>query len=388
LDSFSFSFLFFPSLIYITLHSLPFLLIATPTYTTTMLPPSKHSHRLPFPPRPERQFRQSHSFPLTSSSSHTGTTSLTGYPSEHIPHHAPIPEDWIIQLPSSPTQPPSRDFQPEVSLLVPQDQGDDDGMSEGDRRLWRAASRMLANSRPGQGDDNDMNLLAQPHLIDFGLPSNSQSHSHSQASTLVNQYQSQVLQVISPFRIHSQQQHLSQSLPHQQTSSPAPTDSDDDEFDTPLSERRRRRRLEQGTLIASAKARVIFGTTKSGGGGGGPLTPSPIRFSGQIRSASKFSSLDDEDEEKEGGRERERELWSPEFVDMEIDTGGKELGDMDQDVEMRTVRELSAITVVLDTPLKSVQGSSPKSSEFELKEEEEDSGKLDLPVRSQTKEGS
>ena len=63
---------------------------------------------------------------------------------------------------------------------------------------------------------------------------------------------------------------------------------------------------------------------------------------------------------------------------MEIDLGHKDLEDVDQDIEMRGMRELSAVTVVLDTPLKSVQESSPKSSEFELKEEEEESGKLFL----------
>ena len=162
---------------------------------------------------------------------------------------------------------------------------------------------MLADARPGQGDDDDMTLLAQPHLIDFGPPSN-----HPPASTLLyHPQQSQVLSVISPFRIHPHSQHLTRSLPHQQTSSSAPT-SDDDSFDTPLSERRRRRRVEQGKLIASAKARGIFGmgsidkSTRNAENIGGPVTPSPIRYSGQIRSASKFSSLDEDDEEE--GRER------------------------------------------------------------------------------------
>lgn len=111
---------------------------------------------------------------------------------------------------------------------------------------------------------------------------------------------------------------------------------------------------------------------------GGPVTPSPIRYSGQIRSASKFSSLDEDEEEE--GRERDRELWSAELVDMEIDLGHKDLEDVDQDIEIgsRSMREPSEVTVVLDTPLKSVQESSPKSSEFELKEEEEESGKLFL----------
>ena len=114
---------------------------------------------------------------------------------------------------------------------------------------------------------------------------------------------------------------------------------------------------------------------------GGPVTPSPIRYSGQIRSASKFSSLDEDDEEEGRERDRDRELWSAELVDMEIDLGHKDLEDADQDIdiEMRSMREPSEVTVVLDTPLKPVQESSPKSSEFELEEEEEEeSGKLSL----------
>jgi hypothetical protein len=266
-SSFSFS---LPSFIR---HSLPsFLLGDPPPYTMFRTNPSgtisptclRTTHHQPQPQ--QRVFQTSHSFPLTSTSTTLAGTSFasnaaTVHPSEYLDRHAPIPEDWVIQLPSSPSAPPK--FQPEVSLLIP----DYDGLEEGDARLLRAASAMLA--------ENDSALLAQPQLIDFNTQPTFQRGPF-------RSWNSQPLQVISPLRIHPYNRRIKDV--HVPTSSP----DSDQSFDTPLSERQRRRREQVST------SRRLFGistNSKSSGKGGigeetfyglgrgdEQHTPTPIRF--------------------------------------------------------------------------------------------------------------
>jgi hypothetical protein len=247
-----------------------------------------------------------------------------------------------MQLPSSPSAPP--EFQPEVSLLIP----DYDGLEEGDARLLRAASAMLA--------ENDSSLLAQPHLIDFNTQPTFQRGPF-------RSWNSQPLQVISPLRIHPYNRRIKDV--HVPTSSP----DSDQSFDTPLSERQRRRREQVST------SRRLFGikaTSKSSGKGsmgeetfyglnqGEQHTPTPIRFAPLVRSTSKFSLLDDDDDVEEGTG---RELWSPELVDMEMDVGMKEVDDEERE------REGSVVTLILSTSIKEISSAS-KGSEFELIKDE------------------
>ena len=88
-------------------------------------------------------------------------------------------------------------------------------------------------------------------------------------------------------------------------------------------------------------------------GGDEQHTPTPIRFAPLVRSTSKFSLLDDEEEAEEGTG---RELWSPELVDMDV--GMKEVDDERE-------REGSVVTVFLSTPIKEISSAS-KGSEFEM----------------------
>jgi hypothetical protein len=123
-----------------------------------------------------------------------------------------------------------------------------------------------------------------------------------------------------------------------------------------------------------------------------------------VKSASQFSALDDDDkdeEEEKGNGERDRALWSNELedmdMDMDIDLGAKEIRDdhehcnQNEGIEMnmdRGARELSAITVVLDsTPIKAINSSSSPTNDsvFEL-QEQEDSGKLPIPDRCRSDE--
>jgi hypothetical protein len=320
------------------------------TISPTSLRPTYHQQRV---------FQTSHSFPL----SHPTSTILAGtsfasnaatiHPSEYLDRHAPIPEEWVIQLPSSPSAPPK--FQPEVSLLIP----DYDGLEEGDARLLRAASAMLA--------ENDSLLLAQPHLIDFNTQPTFQRGPFGC-------WNSQPLQVISPLRIHPYTRKIIKDIP---TSSP----DSDQSFDTPLSERQRRRREQVST------SRRLFGigtnskSSRKGGMGeetfyglnqGDQHTPTPIRFAPLVRSASKFSLLDDEEEEEV---ERGRELWSPELVDMEMemDVGAKDVDDEERG------REGSVVTVILSTPIKEISSAS-KGSEFELELDVKDESGMFLPL--------
>jgi hypothetical protein len=202
--------------------------------------------------------------------------------------------------------------------------------------------------------ENDASLLGQPHLIDFNTQPTFQRQPF-------RSWNSQPLQVISPLRIHPYTRKVIKDVP---TSSP----DSDQSFDTPLSERQRRRREQVST------SRRLFGistNSKSSGKGGmgeetfyglgrgdEQHTPTPIRFAPLVRSTSKFSLLDDEEEEEV---ERGRELWSPELVDMEMemDVGMKEVDD-----EARE-REGSVVTVILSTPIKDISSAS-KGSEFEL----------------------
>jgi hypothetical protein len=324
------------------------------TISPTSLRPTQHQ------PQPQqRVFQTSHSFPL----SHPTSTTLAGasfasnaatiHPSEYLDRHAPIPEDWVIQLPSSPSAPPK--FQPEVSLLIP----DYDGLEEGDARLLRAASAMLA--------ENDSSLLAQPHLIDFNTQPTFQRGPF-------RSWNSQPLQVISPLRIHPYNRRIKDV--HVPTSSP----DSDQSFDTPLSERQRRRREQVstsrrlfgiGTNSKSSRKGGIGAETFYGlGRGDEQHTPTPIRFAPLVRSTSKFSLLDDEAGEEV---ERGRELWSPELVDMEMDVGMKEVDDAEKE------REGSVVTVILSTPVKELSSAS-KGSEFELELDVKDDSGMFLPL--------
>lgn len=265
----------------------------------------------------------------------------------------------MIQLPSSPSA-PSRShfqFQPEVSLLIP----DYNGLDEGDARLLRAASAMLAENE----NERDLDLLAQPQLIDF-TQTQSQSHQPFRG------WSSQPRQVISPLRIHPYRRNSNLNVKDIPTSSP----DSDDSFDTPLSVRQKRRREQVSTR------RTLFGTktktrsshfqnSKKGSVGQETFygvnkgdeqhTPTPIRYINPLlRSTSKFSSLDDEEEEEEEVEEKGREIWSPELVDMDMDTREEELRE----------RESSVVTVVMSTPIKE-SSSATKGSEFELDVKEE-----------------
>lgn len=323
---------------------------------------SPHSLRLNHQHQP-RIFRPSHSFPLTSHSTHSSllggssfaSNAATHHPSEYLDRHVPIPEDWMIQLPSSPSA-PSR-FQPEVSLLIP----DYNGLDEGDARLLRAASAMLAENE----NERDLDLLAQPHLIDF-----TQTQSQTQSHQPFRGWSSQPRQVISPLRIHPYRRNSNLNIKDIPTSSP----DSDDSFDTPLSVRQKRRReqvstrrtlfgtqIKSGHFQSSKKGSVgqetFYGVNK----GEEQHTPTPIRYINPLlRSTSKFSSLDDEEEEEEEVEERGREIWSPELVDMDMDTREEELRE----------RESSVVTVVMSTPIKE-SSSATKGSEFELDVKEE-----------------
>jgi len=172
-----------------------------------------------------------------------------------------------------------------------------------------------------------------------------------------------------------------------ETSSPDSSDS----FDTPLSVRQRRRReqlsartrmglfgvqvnslennrqkeKERGNEKESMGEETFYGIRRRNDDDT-PNTPSPLRFHTSLRSTSKFSSLDEGDDEEEeviegdGGRirkrERERDLWSAELIDM--DKGEKEVDDEES------------------TPIKDIESSSVSSgrSEFELDVKEEESG--------------
>ena len=219
-------------------------------------------------------------------------------------------------------------------------------MEEGDARLLRAASAMLA--------ENDASLLAQPHLIDFNTNPTFQRGSF-------RSWNSQPLQVISPRRLHPYNRRVKDVI--------VPTSSPDSEesFDTPLSVRQRRRREQ----VSVSTSRRLFGikNSKSSGkgmgeetfyglnGGDEQHTPTPIRFAPLVRSTSKFSLLDDDEEAEEGTG---RELWSPELVDMDV--GMKEVDDERE-------RDGSVVTVVLSTPIKEISSAS-KGSEFELVKDE------------------
>jgi hypothetical protein len=360
------SFLFLPS--YDILFLLPSLVIPLPPYT--MFPAQPHgtisptslrpTYHQPQPQLQQRVFQTSHSFPLSLPTSTTlaGTSfasnAATIHPSEYLDRHAPIPEEWVIQLPSSPSAPPK--FQPEVSLLIP----DYDGLEEGDARLLRAASAMLA--------ENDSLLLAQPHLIDFNTQPTFQRGPFGC-------WNSQPLQVISPLRIHPYTRKIIKEIP---TSSP----DSDQSFDTPLSERQRRRREQVSTSRrlfgistnskSSRKGSMGEATFYGLGVGDEQHTPTPIRFAPLVRSTSKFSSLDDEEEEEV---KRGRELWSPELVDMEMemDVGAKEVDDEERE------REGSVVTVVLSTPIKEISSAS-KGSEFEMELDVKDDSGIFLPL--------
>jgi len=229
-------------------------------------------------------------------------------------------------------------------------------LEEGDARLLRAASAMLA--------ENDASLLAQPHLIDFNTiiqPTFQRQPFRS--------WNSQPLQVISPRRLHPYTRKVIKDMP---TSSPDSEES----FDTPLSERQRRRREQAST------SRRLFGirtNSKNSGkgmgeetfyglnGGDEQHTPTPIRFAPLVRSTSKFSLLDDDEEADERAG---RELWSPELVDMVV--GMKEVDDERE-------REGSVVTVVLSTPIKEISSAS-KGSEFELESDVKDESGMSLLV--------
>jgi hypothetical protein len=203
--------------------------------------------------------------------------------------------------------------------------------------------------------ENDSSLLGQPQLIDFNTQPTFQRGPF-------RSWNSQPLQVISPLRIHPYNRRIKDV--HVPTSSP----DSDQSFDTPLSERQRRRREQVST------SRRLFGIgTNSKSLGKGSMgeeafyglgrgdeqhTPTPIRFAPLVRSTSKFSLLDDEEEEEV---EKGRELWSPELVDMEMemDVGMKEVNDEERE------REGSVVTVILSTPIKEISSAS-KGSEFEL----------------------
>jgi hypothetical protein len=218
-------------------------------------------------------------------------------------------------------------------------------LEEGDARLLRAASAMLA--------ENDASLLAQPHLIDFNTQPTFQRGPFGC-------WNSQPLQVISPLRIHPYTRKIIKEIP---TSSP----DSDQSFDTPLSERQRRRREQVSTSRrlfgiktnsdkSSGKMCIGEETFYGLGRGDEQHTPTPIRFAPLVRSTSKFSLLDEEEEVEKG-----RELWSPELVDMEMemDVGAKEVDDEER------ARGSSVGTVVLSTPIKEISSAS-KGSEFEL----------------------
>jgi len=234
-------------------------------------------------------------------------------------------------------------------------------LEEGDARLLRAASAMLA--------ENDASLLAQPHLIDFNTNPTFQRGPF-------RSWNSQPLQVISPLRIHPYNPRIKDVHVHVPTSSPDSAQS----FDTPLSERQRRRREQ----VSVSTSRRLFGITtksKSSGkgigeetfyglnGGDEQHTPTPIRFAPLVRSTSKFSLLDEEEEVEEGTG---RELWSPELVDMEVDVGMKEVDDGRE-------REGSVLTVILSTPIKEISSAS-KGSEFELVKDESGMSLLSLSL--------
>jgi hypothetical protein len=274
-------------------------------------------------------------------------------------------------------------------------------MSEGDEKLLRAASAMIAQNE-NEGD-SDSHLLGQPHLIDFTTHSNSQSN--SQPIRQFRTWSSQPRRVISTAQILP--------LPNLQKEQAVWTSSPDssESFDTPLSVRQRRRRQQ----LSTKRTKGLFSIKTNSMGLGEetfygverrdePNTPSPIRYAPLMRSTSKFSMLDDEDEEEveevegEGGRirsinndtERERQLWSAELVDMDIDTGGKEVGDENEDVDMeKRGREDSVVTVILSTPIKSIEeSSSPKESGSEYGlgvKEESGSGSGKSPVHPRLK---
>jgi len=298
-----------------------------------------------------RVFQTSHSFPLTHSASTTSfdSNAATIHPSEYLDQHAPIPEEWVIQLPSSPSA-PSR-FQPEVSLLIP----DYDGLEEGDARLLRAASAMIA--------ENDASLLAQPHFIDFNTSTQPTFNRGP-----FRAWNSQPLQVISPLRIHPYTRVVKDV--HVPTSSPDSMET----FDTPLSERQRRRRDQLSTkrgmygIENSLRRRGMGEDTFYGLNQGEQHTPTPIRFAPLVRSTSKFSILDGDDEPAE---EMDRELWAPELVDMGMDVGAKQV----EDTERK--REESVVTVILSTPIKEISSAS-RGSAFELELEVKDESGMSL----------
>jgi len=261
-------------------------------------------------------------------------------------------------------------------LLVPD--YNENGMGEYDEKLWRATSAMLAMA----DNENEKDLLARPHLIDF-----TQSQSQSQTHTIqpLRSWSSAPRRVISPFRIHpyAHPQLHDRRVKGHETSSPDSSDS----FDTPLSVRQRRRRNQlagrrglfgvqvnslrtndqesKGNEKESMGEETFYGIRRRNDDDT-PNTPSPIRFHTSLRSTSKFSSLDEGDDEEEeviegdGGRfrkrERERDLWSAELIDM--DKGEKEVDDEES------------------TPGKDIESSSVSSgrSEFELDVKEEESG--------------
>jgi len=222
-------------------------------------------------------------------------------------------------------------------------------LEEGDARLLRAASAMLA--------ENEASLLAQPHLIDF----NTTTQPIFQRGPF-RSWNSQPLQVISPLRIHPYTRKVIKDIP---TSSP----DSDQSFDTPLSERQRRRREQVSTSrrlfgvstnSKSSEKRGMGEETFHGLNRGEQHTPTPIRFAPLVKSTSKFSLLDDDDNE-EVEKVTGRELWSPELVDMEVevDVGMKVVKDSEREGEG------SVGTVILSAPIKEISSAS-KGSEFEL----------------------
>lgn len=236
-------------------------------------------------------------------------------------------------------------------------------MEEGDARLLRAASAMIA--------ENDASLLAQPHLIDFKTSTQPTFNRGPFRS-----WNSQPLQVISPLRIHPYTRIVKDV--HVPTSSPDSEES----FDTPLSERQRRRREQVSSR------REMFGIENNSGrrgmgedtfyglNRGEQHTPTPIRYAPLMRSTSKFSILDDGDnDEVEVGTGRE--LWSPELVDMGLDVGAKRVDDSERE------REESVVTVLLSTPIREISSAS-KGSEFELELDVKDESGMSLPFLSRS----
>ena len=88
-------------------------------------------------------------------------------------------------------------------------------------------------------------------------------------------------------------------------------------------------------------------------------TPTPIRFAPLVRSTSKFSILDDDDDNDEVKAGTGRELWSPDLVDMGMDVGAKRVDDSERE------REESVVTAIHSTPIKEISSAS-KGSDFEL----------------------